>query len=102
MSTLHTVNKSPFDRPSLASCVAHCLPGDSILLIEDGVLGARNGSASAKMLVDAMANCKVYVLGPDATARGMAPDAMVTGIETIDYNGFVELAVNHKRTQSWL
>ena len=102
MATLHTVNKSPFDRPSLQSCLGHCLPGDSVLLIEDGVLGARKGAASSAALEAAMPNCKIYVLGPDAAARGLAQDALVSGIETVDYGGFVDLAASHDRTQSWL
>lgn len=102
MATLHTVNKSPFDRPSLQSCLGHCLPGDSVLLIEDGVLGARKGAAASAALAAAMPSCKIYVLGPDAVARGMAPDTFVPGVETVDYSGFVDLAAGHDRVQSWL
>ena len=32
---LHIVNKSPTERSNLASCLAHALPGHSVLLIED-------------------------------------------------------------------
>ncbi len=44
MSTLHTVNKSPYERN--AELLDHASSGDCILLIEDGVLGtsARAGS----------------------------------------------------------
>ncbi len=102
MSTLHTVNKSPFDRPSLASCLAHCLPGDAVILIEDGVVAARKGSAAAQAVETSLAQCKVYVLGPDAAARGVAGDTLVAGVGSVDYAGFVELAATHDRTQSWL
>ena len=43
MSTLHTVNKSPFGNGTLLSCLNHCKPGDAVLLIEDGVYGALQG-----------------------------------------------------------
>jgi len=102
MPTLHTVNKSPFDRPSLQSALGHCLPGDAVLMIEDGVLGARKGSAVAAAVAAAMPAVKVYVLGPDCAARGLSADAMVSGVETVDYGGFVDLAATHDRTQSWL
>ena len=102
MSTLHTVNKSPFDRPSLQSCLGHCLKGDAILLIEDAVVGARKGSASASGLENALKECSIYVLQADAAARGLDAGDMVAGIETVDYGGFVDLAAKHDRTQSWL
>lgn len=102
MSTLHTVNKSPFDRPSLASALGHALAGDAVLLIEDAVVGARKGSSSAKAIEASLASCKVYVLGPDAAARGMKAEDLVSGVESVDYAGFVDLAANHARTQSWL
>lgn len=102
MSTLHTVNKSPFDRPSLYSALGHALGGDAVILIEDGVLGARKGAASAKAVEAALASCKVYVLASDVAARGMKEDDLVSGVESVDYGGFVDLAANHTRTQSWL
>ena len=45
MSTLNIVNKSPFDRNSLASCVRTMSDGDAILLIEDGVYAATAGTS---------------------------------------------------------
>ena len=50
MNTLHTINKSPFERGSMASAFAHASPGDAVLMIEDGVLGARKGGAFAPMI----------------------------------------------------
>ena len=44
MSTLHTVNKSPFERNSLRTCLGHLTVGDAVLMIEDGVIGARKGA----------------------------------------------------------
>lgn len=40
---LHTVNKSPFERNALESCLQHAKKGSSVLLIEDGVYGAIKG-----------------------------------------------------------
>ena len=37
---LHLVNKSPFDRNALDSCLRLANPGSSVLLIEDGVYAA--------------------------------------------------------------
>ena len=103
MSTLHTVNKSPFERGSLASALAHALPGDAILLIEDGAVAARaSASATAATLKAAMPACSIYVLGPDLTARGIPESAVVEGVSIVDYGSFVDLAASHDKTQAWL
>ena len=102
MSTLHTVNKSPFDRTSLASCLDHLLPGDAVLLIEDGVVGARKGSSVAGRLVAAAKDCAVYVLAPDLAARGLAAGGIIEGATLVDYDGFVDLVAANDRTQAWL
>ena len=102
MSTLHTVNKSPFERNSLASCLGHTKAGDAVLLIEDAVVGARKSGSFAGNLAAAGKSCAIYVLGPDLAARGMKAEDLAPGIETVDYAGFVDLAAKHDRCQSWL
>ncbi|MGE5096096.1 MAG: sulfurtransferase complex subunit TusB [Betaproteobacteria bacterium] len=98
---LHIVNKSPTERTSLASCLAHVLPGHAVLLIEDGVYAATKGSAAADRLKAAMPDVHVYVLEPDLEARAMA-GACMEGVEKVDYRGFVDLVAKHPRVQSWL
>ena len=102
MATLHTVNKSPFERGSMASCFTHLGEGDAVLLIEDGVVGARKGTVFATVLQQRPAGCAIYVLGPDLAARGMMSDDLVEGIEVVDYGGFVELAARNVRVCTWL
>ena len=101
MSILHTVNKSPFEKPALDSCLNHALPGSVILLLEDGVYGARAGSAPADKLVN-IDQVRVYALGPDLAARGIASEVLANGIEILDYDGFVDLAVECDKVQAWL
>ena len=102
MSTLHTVNKSPFERNSLTSCLGHCKPGDAVLLIEDGVVGARKGGVYAARLSEAGKQCKIFALGPDVAARGLKPEDLDPAVQVVDYSGFVDLAAEHARTQAWL
>lgn len=102
MSTLHTVNKSPFDRPSLTTCLAHVAQGDAVLMIEDGVVAARKGSAFADALRARTPACAIYVLAPDLAARGMKAEDLIEGIKLVDYAGFVDLAAENKRVVSWL
>ncbi len=70
MGMLHTVNKSPFERNTLESCISLAKSGSSVLLIEDGVIGAMKGTAHSQKISDAMENISFYVLGPDLKARG--------------------------------
>lgn len=98
MSMLHLVNKSPYERNSLETCVAYCKEGDAILLIEDGVYAAvANGKAAGQL-----AGLDVLVLGPDLSARGISEDKLASGIKVVDYNGFVELVEAKDKVQSWL
>jgi tRNA 2-thiouridine synthesizing protein B len=102
MSTLHTVNKSPFERSAFVSALNHLRPGDALLMMEDGVVGVRKGSAFAGLLENAAKSCSVYVLGPDLAARGMGETDMIAGAKLVDYGGFVDLVAAHDRTQAWL
>ncbi len=102
MSTLHTVNKSPFERMAFSSCLKHLQPGDSVLATEDGVVGVRKATAFSGQLAEAAKVNTVYVLGPDLAARGMTADDLADGIEVVDYGGFVDLVEGHDRTQAWL
>ena len=101
MSTLHTINKSPFTHSTLVSCLEVCGDGDGILLLEDGVLGALQSSPCMAQLTTLIAQgIKVYALSGDIKARGILfkinPDIHIT-----DYNGFVQLSIEYRCVQSW-
>ena len=98
---LHTVNKSPFDRNSLESCLKHAKKGAAIILIEDGIYGALKGTAVSKKVEEALKKVSIYALYPDIEARGMQ-DRALDGIKLIDYSGFVDLVAEHNTVQSWL
>ena len=98
---LHIVNKSPGERATLASCLAHVRPGHSVLLIEDAVYAATKGHVAAAQVSAALATCKVYVLAPDLEARARA-GALLEGVVPVDYRGFVDLVTQNPRVQSWL
>ena len=99
---LHTVNKSPFEKNSLDTCLRMSMPGSSILLIEDGVYAALAGGEMSSALTAAMTDRKVSVLGPDLKARGLGEDGLLEGIEVVDYDGFVRLAADSSKVQSWM
>lgn len=102
MAILHTVNKSPFEKNSLETCLRIAVAGSSVLLLEDGVYGAMTGTALNGALSDAGNRLKFYVLGPDLAARGLSEENVMEGIEVVDYEGFVDLVVGHDATHACL
>ena len=102
MAMLHMINKSPFDRDSLESCLSTAKKGGSVLLIEDGIYAAMQNTKAQDKIAQAMSDFSFYVLGPDIKARGMREDRIIEGIEIVDYGGFVDLVTKHDNLQSWL
>ncbi len=96
---LHTINKSPFGNDSLQTCVRFALPGDPILLIEDGVYAVQAGNRFASMIENILQKNPVFALQPDLSARGIS--MISNGVKTVDYDGFVELVEQHQ-VNSWL
>ena len=103
MSTLHTVNKSPFERNSLDTCLLLIKNDSTVLMIEDGVAGALQNTTASQSISDAMSEgVKFAVLGEDLNARGLSADRVIDGISVVDYAGFVQLAADHDNVQNWL
>lgn len=102
MATLHTVNKSPFERNTLESCLRLAKKGSAVLLFEDGVIGAMQNTKFSDKIKQATNDFSFYVLGPDIKARGLSNSKVVDGIKVIDYDGFVDLTTEHTTVQSWL
>lgn len=98
---LHTVNKSPYTKNSLDTCLRLAEEGSAILLIEDGVYAAVTGSEVTTKVEAAMKKFKFYALSADLDARGIQ-DRVIDGINVVDYAGFVDLAAENSGVQSWL
>lgn len=99
--TLHTYNKSlASGEARLRDCLRAISPGDSLLLIEDGVYLATQlhpGMELRKQLPDGIA---LYALTPDAAARGISAK-FPADFSGIDYAGFVQLCLAHPRVVNW-
>lgn len=102
MGMLHIVNKSPFEKSSLGSCLMHVKEGAAILLIEDGIYAALSGTAIMDRMKAAIKKCEVYVLESDIKARGMDIAKVINGIKIVGYDDFVDLAVTHDSIHSWV
>ena len=99
---LHTVNRSPFEKSSLDSCLRLMRPGSAMLLLEDAVYAALRGTVVESKLRVAAEHSRIYALEPDLKARGLDPAKCIETISLVDYEGFVDLAVEHHNVQAWL
>ena len=99
---LHTVNKSPFEKNSLESCLRFARQNHNIMLYEDGIYGALKGTRFEGLLTEALKSYNIYVLVADLEARGMRAENIIDGIKLADYAGFVDLAAENKTVQAWV
>ena len=98
---LHTINKSPFEHGTFETCLKFAKQGSAVLLIEDGVYAAAKDTIVSKQVQEALKNVSIYALKPDVEARGMQ-NRVMDGVRLVDYEGFVDLVVEHDAVQSWL
>jgi tRNA 2-thiouridine synthesizing protein B len=96
---LHTINKSPFESNILETCLRFVQPGDPILFIENGVYAVQTHNRFAMLIESVHRSNPVYALQPDLSARGIT--AILDGVRTVDYEGFVDLVEKHK-VNNWL
>ncbi|MBC8338334.1 MAG: sulfurtransferase complex subunit TusB [Rhodospirillales bacterium] len=99
---LHTVNKSPFEKSSVTSCLRLAKNGSGILFLEDAVFAALQGTSVSDVVAGRAKDFQFYVLGPDLAARGLSEKPVIDGVEVIDYEGFVDLVEEHDAVHSWL
>lgn len=94
---LHTLSHSPWqcDIDGLLRMLAE---GDELLLIQDGVLAAIEGSRFVEKLNNAPIT--VSALKEDIAARGLVGQISAK-IDVVSYNDFVNLTVKHTTQMSW-
>ncbi len=93
---LHTLNRSSFGF-DLAGLLRAAVPGDTLLLLEDGVYAALDDATLARFR-DAGLTPKL--LQADAAARGI--DTKVPAdVESVTYAGFVQLVCDTDKTVAW-
>lgn len=91
--TLHTLNAAPSNTSLWEACLAALLPGDSLLLIENAVLGAEHSRWQPQL--NALSQCAL--LAADSQARGI----QTTELEQIDDETFVQWCCTHTKVVSW-
>ncbi|MFS2221869.1 sulfurtransferase complex subunit TusB [Pantoea sp. B65] len=94
---LHTLMNSPF-QCDFALMLRMLKTGDELLLLQDGVLAALEGSQPLTALLAAPVT--LYVLREDVDARGLFAQISAK-VTPVSYNDFVALAVKHPQQITW-
>ncbi|MGJ8522370.1 Protein TusB [Carnimonas sp. R-84981] len=94
---LHLVCRSPYADPALFERLLDTLDAEAtVLLIEDGVLGA--SGRCAERLAQSAARC--CVLREDLAARGLLEHCH-EALNLVDISAFVELTARYPASLSW-
>jgi len=80
---------------------ARIAKGDALLFIADAVLCLHKNSQAAKAILAYCQHFQGYVLEADLLARGLALDELLPEIRLVDYQGFVNLTVEHEVVKTW-
>jgi tRNA 2-thiouridine synthesizing protein B len=99
MATLHVLSHSPFADTRLDSCLNLLGPQDGLLLSGDAAYALASGSLPMQSLGRHLDSDRLFVLAEDLTARGLVAPS---GVEAVDYAGFVELSIRFDRVNTWL
>ncbi|MGM3173319.1 sulfurtransferase complex subunit TusB [Dickeya lacustris] len=95
---LHTVARSPY-HIDLEALIRMTCADDAILLIQDGVIAALDGSSVCERLRSS-SPASVYALIEDVEARGLTAQ-ISSAVTLVDYTGFVRLTALHTRQLAW-
>ncbi|MEE9395765.1 MAG: sulfurtransferase complex subunit TusB [Methylococcales bacterium] len=99
---LHLVQDSPTENNKLVLCIERAVPGQTILLIEEAVYGARCDSSVVAQVMKGIEVLTICALAPDLEARGILTEETLPSIRRISYEEFVDLAANSKHIHTWL
>ena len=99
---LHIVNHAAFDSEQVERLLSRIGAGHTLMLIENGVYMLKSGSAAAGRLERSLSDLTICALAPDLAARGITPAEVMAGVALLDYEGFVDLAVDNAVIHSWI
>jgi tRNA 2-thiouridine synthesizing protein B len=98
MSTLHIIANSTADSAALTRCLYAAAPGDSVLLIGNGVYCAV--AADFERFRARANDVTWYALSEDLDRRGVA-DRLPETVRRADDADFVDLVASHQPIVSW-
>ena len=96
---LHLLSRSARQGDALQQCLDHIAAGDALVLLEEAVVEALQGSQSLAGLTGSSA--AVFVMQPDLNLRGLGDFELASGYTAIDYVAMTQLVVDFKLSQTW-
>ncbi|ORM62692.1 sulfurtransferase complex subunit TusB [Pantoea rodasii] len=94
---LYTLLQSPW-QCDIESLLRLMQKGDDLLLLQDGVTAALEGS---QMFITLSASpATLWVLQEDVIARGLV-EQISTKVARLDYTGFVAMTAKHQQQVAW-
>lgn len=98
MASLHIINASSERRAALDNCLRAASPGDTILLVGNGVFWAV--ASMFEGIVKRTSGVTCVALSADVASRGIG-HLVTRAIQQVDDAAFVDLVVAHHPIVSW-
>ncbi|MEM7358289.1 MAG: sulfurtransferase complex subunit TusB [Pseudomonadota bacterium] len=97
---MFTLSRSWHDASWLYEQLGFASAGDTVLLMQDGVLALQSNISLASFLAKCVSSeVRVAALANDCQLRGI--ENQYPAIELIDYPGFVDLVCSHDKQVAW-
>ncbi|MCP5161910.1 MAG: sulfurtransferase complex subunit TusB [Hahellaceae bacterium] len=97
---LHILNKSPKNTSITQQCLNALLPGDKLILIEDGVYQALPTTTMNPLLDALQIKGEIYVLEADVISRGLQ-NRLSEQVKLATFEDFVTLTEACTHTLTW-
>ena len=94
MTTLHIIN-APQTTVDFATTLSLMCANDSVIFIQDGCYSLNAAAIIAQLQSRQLA---IYAIDDDLNARNVPLNHVINGI---NYEGFVDLTLDHHKTISW-
>ena len=95
---LHLLSQLPLQAPIIERIGC----GDDVVLMDGAVCAALAGHSGNVLLRQLLSqSCRVYALHEMLLVHGVTPQLLLSGVESIDYAGLVELTVRNPVIHSW-
>jgi len=98
---LHTVNKSSTGNKLFIQCLDNLQEGDCIILLGDAInIARKENNYLSKVITQLNINVKFYGLQEEGKIKNHKED-FCRELKLVDYDGFLDLAIQCSVSQSW-
>ena len=98
---LHLLSRSARQGDGLQQLLLHVAPGDALVLLEEAVVEALDGTTNVNLIGMDNLGVAVFVMQAELELRGLSGRKLATGVTPIDYEALVTLVVDFELNQTW-